>query len=91
MAHYLICYDLNDPLAYLAVAELVEGWGGARLLESVWVVSSELSPLELRAALRSAFGPDDALALIELRKGSWWACENGEPEGLAWLRRTILA
>ena len=91
MSHYLVCYDLHEPLNYPAVANLLEDWQAARLLESIWVVSTELSPLELRAALKSAFGRDDGLAVIELRKGSWWACENAEPEGLAWLRQRILA
>ena len=91
MGHYLVCYDLDDPLTYPDVADLLEKWNAARLIESVWGVSTELSPLELRAALKSAFGRDDALAVIELRKDSWWACENAEPEGLAWLRQTILA
>ena len=91
MAHYLICYDLHDPLSYPAVAERLDEWDSARLLESVWLVSTELNPLELREALTSTFARDDALAVIELRTGSWWVCENAEPEGLAWLRRTILA
>ena len=91
MAHYLIGYDLHDPMSYPGVAELIERQGGARVLDSLWVISTELHPLELRAALQPAFGPDDGLALVEIRTGSWWACQNAEPEGLAWLRRAILA
>lgn len=91
MAHYLICYDLNEAQSYPRLADLLEDWGAARLLESVWVVSADVPTLDLRNMLKSVLSRDDSLAVIELREGSLWACENAEQEGLAWLRQRILA
>lgn len=91
MAAYVICYELQDPSLYQRVWDILEGWGAVRLLESAWVLGSDDSALDLRNALRQAIGPEDAIAIVEIRPGSWWACENAEAEGLDWLRRRILA
>ena len=91
MAAYVVCYDLQDPQMYQRVWDLLDDWDGVRLLESLWAVSSEKSALELRNALKAVTGADDGIAILEIKPGSWWACENAEADGLEWLRRRILA
>jgi hypothetical protein len=91
MAGYLVCYELQHPAGFERVRGWLEGQGAVRLLESVWALSTEETALELRDGLKSVVGGDDAIAIVEVKPGSWWACENAESQGQDWLRRQILA
>ena len=91
MAGYLVGYELQQPGGYARVRDWLAARGAVRLLESLWAMQSEDSALELRNALKEVLGEDDAVAIVEIKPGSWWACENAEAEGLDWLRRRILA
>ena len=91
MVGYLVGYELQQPASYERVRDWLEARGAVRLLESLWALEAEESALELRNALKEVLGKDDAVAVVEIKPGSWWACENAEAEGLEWLRRRILA
>ena len=91
LASYLLCYDLRDADSYAPAWQLLESWGAVPLLDSVWAVASVASALDLRDALKAVIGPEDKIAVIEVREGCWWACENAAREGLAWMRDRIHA
>ena len=60
-----------------------------RLLESLWLVTSNHGPGALRDALQTAADTDDSIAVIELKTGSEWSTRLGRPAGVDWLTRNI--
>jgi hypothetical protein len=89
--HYLVACEVRETRHYAAVARVLREWGAAQLLASLWLVETGRSALELRNAVRNAVGDDDAIAVLEVQQGAWWACENAENEGLEWLRERVLS
>jgi hypothetical protein len=90
-AHYLVTCEIREARTYAAVARVLRDWGAAPLLACVWLVETSRSALELRNAVRDALGDDDAIAVVEVQQGAWWACENAEHEGLQWLRQRVMS
>lgn len=82
MAHYLASYDLHRVRLRNrhAIVYKIQSWGATRVLESVWVFSSDLSVSQLREELLAASESGDAFVLFELQPESLWACEK-------WLKR----
>lgn len=91
MAHYVVSYDLHHIRNYQPVWTQLETWGATRLLESLWVFSSNLSAGQIRNELRVAGDNDDSFAVIELRSGSWWATGKARQLGVQWLQQNIMA
>jgi hypothetical protein len=89
--HFLVATEVREADTHAAVSALLGRWGATRLLASLWLVQTDRSILELRDAVRETLGDDDALAVVELQPGAWWACENAENQGLEWLRQRVLA
>jgi len=89
MAHYIVSYDLHKERHYKPVWDTLEGLGATRLLESLWVLTSNLTAVQLRDTMQAVIDSDDSVAVIELKPGSWWACTRAKEPGVAWLRQNI--
>lgn len=89
MAHYIASYDLHNQRNYQPVWNALENMGATRLLESLWVVTSNLSAGDIRDRLKNAADSDDSIAVIELKEGSNWGTWNSRPTGVEWLKRNI--
>jgi hypothetical protein len=91
MAHYVVSYDLHHIRNYHPVWIRLESWGATRLLESLWVLNSNLSAGQIRDELRVVGDNDDSFAVIELKTGSWWATAKARTLGTQWLQQNIMA
>lgn len=91
MAFYIASYDLHNQRHYQPVWDALTAMGGTRLLESLWVLSSNLTAAQVRDKLRAAADSDDSVAVVELKAGSNWACTRAKDNGVTWLRRNISA
>jgi len=91
MAHYIASYDLHNQRHYQPVWEAIEAMGGTRLLESLWVLSTNLTAAQVRDKIKAAADNDDSIAVVELKPGSDWACVRAKERGVAWLRQNIRA
>lgn len=91
MACYIISYDLHNQRNYEPVWDLLKHWGAVRLLESLWVLTTNSTAIALRDALKGVMDSDDSCAVVELKPGSHWACQRARDAGVAWLRQNILA
>jgi hypothetical protein len=91
MSDFIVSYDLHQQRHYPPVWNLLEAMGAVRLLESLWVVSTNLTAMQIRDALQQVIDNDDSTAVIELKPGSWWANRLAKPQGVQWLQRKIMA
>jgi hypothetical protein len=91
MGHLLVTYDLHNQRSYPPIQEKLESWGAVRLLESVWLVSLDITAAQVRDALKAVVDAHDAVAVLELKGGSGWASLRVREAGLNWLRRNIHA
>lgn len=91
MASYIVSYDLHQQRHYQPVWNLLESMGATRLLESLWVITTNLTAAQIRDALQNVIDNDDSTAVIELKPGSWWANRLAKPLGVQWLQRNIMA
>ena len=89
MAHFIITYDLHRQRTYQPVWDALEGWGAAKLLESVWLVTLNNTASEVRDALKEVVDSDDSVAVIELKSGSGWATLRAKNAGNDWLHQNI--
>lgn len=91
MAHYIASYDLHNQRHYEPVWEALRKMGAVRLLESLWVLTSNLSAEDVRNKIKAAADSDDSVAVIELKRGSLWATDGAQGAGVEWLKQNILA
>ena len=91
MAHYMISYDLHNLRTYKPVWDKLKSCGAVRLLESLWLLTSNSNAVDLRDALKAVIDGDDSIAIIELKAGSFWADLRAKDAGVDWLRKNILA
>jgi hypothetical protein len=89
MAYYLVSYDLHKERDYKSVWSFLELLNGVRLLESVWLVDTELNAFDLRVALEGAGDSDDSFAIIEIKRGVDWTTHKGKQEGADFLHANI--
>jgi len=90
MAFYVASYDLHNQRHYQPVWAALESMGATRLLESLWVLTSNLTAAQIRDTLKQAADNDDSVAVVELKSGSNWACSRAKERGVAWLRQNIM-
>ena len=90
MAHYIASYDLHNQRHYQPVWSALESMGGTRLLESLWVLSINLSAAQVRDRIKAAADNDDSVAVVELKPGSDWACIRAKENGVAFGRKAKL-
>ena len=91
MAHYVVSYDLHQQRAYVPVWTYLESLKATRLLESLWVVSSNLSAAQIREQVTAKGDNDDSFAVIELKPGASWSTMRAKQPGVDWLKRNIAA
>lgn len=91
MACYIVGYDLHHDRDYKPIWDTLKGWGATRLVEALWVVTSQLTANQIRDILYNATGKRDSVAVVELKPGSWWSCQDVPDAGVAWLRTNISA
>jgi hypothetical protein len=89
MSNFIISYDLKKAKNYPAVWNLLERSGAVRLLESLWLLATAVDITAVNSALRQAVDNDDAIVVVELKRGSDWATVNANPTGTAWLSGNI--
>lgn len=91
MARYIVGYDLHHDRNYQPIWDLLKGWGATRLVEALWVVTTNLSAKQIRQALYDATGQRDSVAVVELQPGSNWSTIGVPDAGNDWLRKNIAA
>ncbi|WP_152539797.1 SinR [Afipia sp. P52-10] len=91
MAKFIASYDLHKQRNYEPVWEALENLGATRLLESLWVLSAQLTASQVRDIIKAAADDDDSVAVVELQQGADWACVKAKQDGVAWLRQNIRA
>lgn len=89
MRHFVLSYDLHNFRDYSRIINEITRLGGVRLLESLWLFSSDNNASEVMAHFRAFIDNDDSLAVIELKTGSLWSTLSAQPAGIAWLKRNI--
>lgn len=73
MAHYIISYDLRKRRDYPTLWALLQSWGAVRVLESLWVVTLQAQPAQIRDAIRTTADADDGVLVIQLVQGLEWS------------------
>jgi hypothetical protein len=91
MSHYIVSYDLHHERHYPPVWAALNKMGATRLLESLWVLSSNLTTVQVCEAVKAAADSDDSVAVIELKPEPHWAAVRAKQPGIDWLRRNISA
>lgn len=89
MAHYAISFEVRDLRHSPHIRAKLEGMGASRLLEVLWVLTSQKSAPQIRDELQKMIDLDDAVAVIELKAGSYWSCLRAKHAGVMWLKRCI--
>ena len=85
MALFVVSYDLHRARDYSRIINGIEGDGGVRLLESVWLLEVVNNAVGLRDALMNYVDADDSIAVIELKPGSGWGTMLARKAGTDWL------
>lgn len=91
MAFYAVSYDLHNQRNYPPVWAKLESWGATRILETLWLLDSTLSAVQIRDALVAIVDNDDSIVVVEIKSGSCWAAIRSKEKGVAWLRQKIAA
>jgi hypothetical protein len=91
MANYIVGYDLHYDRDYTPIWDTLKSWGFTRLVEALWIGTVNLSANQIRDTLYNATGGRDSVAVVELKAGSWWACQGVPDAAVAWLRANIAA
>lgn len=92
MKAFIVSYDLignQSPVAYQNVREYITtrflNW--ARPLQSVYIVKSSLTALQIATDIRTVLHPNDEIIVMELGK-DWWVASMPEAV-VAWLKTNI--
>jgi CRISPR/Cas system-associated endoribonuclease Cas2 len=92
MALYILAYDVrakNHDYKMLYVQ--LNAWRAAHLQDSVWLASVDGTALAVRDAMMAHMHKDDTACVIQLEPKLFWATQNAQPEGIAWLKANLLA
>lgn len=89
MGIFAISYDLSSPTQnydnlYRAIESCGSWW---RCLESTWLLSSNMTALDIANRLWGELDADDKLLVTPVAPGSAWAGITGECE--VWLRANL--
>ncbi|MHA0290202.1 CRISPR-associated endonuclease Cas2 (plasmid) [Mycobacterium sp. C3-094] len=78
MATFLVTYDLRNERDYSRLYKYLEGKGGRRVLESVWVVRTTViaTAVDLRDQLKGFVDGDDGLFVAEMKAWAWWKLDS---------------
>lgn len=89
MAAYVISYDLNSPgQRYTQLTEKIKSLGSWwHCLDSTWMVSTDLTALEVANQVWSVMDPNDKLLVTPIAPGSAWAGFSGDC--LTWIKNNL--
>jgi hypothetical protein len=89
MPAHLISYDLRRPERdYEKLSAAIKNLGPwCHCLESLWIVMTELSSLEVRDALLESIDTNDDLIVAEL--GGTWASYGLPKQRVDWLNKNL--
>jgi hypothetical protein len=96
MTHFIVCYD-KEGRETPPVEEKLVSLSGIRLLDSVWIVSLNLSAEALRDELRRVSNPnleprcmfEDSIFVMEIPNGCNWSSVNAQGYAVIWLANNI--
>jgi hypothetical protein len=91
LANYIVSYDLHKQRHYPPIWAAIERLRGVRLLESLWLIETNLTAVQVRDILSTSIDSDDSIAVIELKENAYWACLRVRQSGLDRLRQSIAA
>lgn len=79
MHSYIISYDLIADKDYSSLYKAIKNYGTyAHVLESVWIVNSSTSSVDIRDNLKSFLDADDKIFVAKLTGQSAWINLNKE-------------
>jgi hypothetical protein len=85
----LVGYDLNKQKDYPAIWSALEEMGTWwHHLDSTWLVRTEMTPVQLRNALREHIDSDDELLVIDVT-GRSWAGAGFSSRAYDWLKKHL--
>jgi len=91
MYTYSVTYDLHKVRNYQSLWNVLNRLGGQRVLESQWLVRTQMTAPQLRDHLRKSMDNDDSIVVLELKPGSNWAAYAPLPGGITVLQQHVLA
>ena len=89
MSAKTITYDPQAPgRDYTTLFDAIKAFGAwCHIAESVWIVVTEASVVEIRDALLKVVDGNDLLVVLEL--SGTWACANVLDTQAAWLKKNL--
>lgn len=85
MSSFLVSYDLISDKNYSKLYEAIRNYGSyAHILESVWIINSSSSSVEIRDNLKHYLDSDDKLFVAKLTGESAW--KNLSNENSNWIK-----
>jgi hypothetical protein len=91
MTVYTVSYDLHRQRDYHPIWASLQALSAKRLLESLWLVNSNSTAIQLRDHLQQSLDGDDSIVVIQVPAGSLWATTRAQPDGVQMLRQHVLA
>jgi hypothetical protein len=86
---YVVSYDQHRDRDYTPVSTALKRLGAVSVLESVWLVDSNLTAAALRETLQTATRNEDSLLIIQVFTNSSWAAFKPHAGSLDWLKKHI--
>jgi hypothetical protein len=86
MTCYLICCHLKGS-DYNALHAKMREWNAESMLPASWIADVNEEASEMRDTLLGLIGPDDGLAIIQVRASADWAAVGTLPDSMALLQR----
>jgi hypothetical protein len=86
---YLISYDNRAPRNYARVYQLMAALHAVRLTDSLWMANLPGPANVIRDLVRGTMDANDAVTVVEIKRGSDWATVNVEPAASGWLSANI--
>lgn len=89
MAQYIVSYDLRAPgRNYQSLYGMLKS-AGVRILESVWLIQSDMGAAAVRDKLKSVTDQNDGIMVVELEARADWATYNVSLDGSNWLKTKV--
>ena len=87
---YLVSYDLIRPVKnYAAIHEHLRSYSNwAKPLESVWLINSTLTAIEVRDAAQAHMDDNDKVFVVDVTHASW-ATRNVSEDVNTWIKNNL--
>jgi CRISPR-associated endonuclease Cas2 len=86
---YVVSYDQHRDRDYTPVRTALKQLGAVSVLESVWLLDSDLTAAALRETLQTLTRNEDSLLIIQVFTNSSWAAFKAHAGSLDWLKKHI--